>query len=60
MFYAKGKPEAISKKDIKKARKVAEKSKAVAKAQKSFKNEKTKDIEVELGVINIVMVGNRD
>ena len=50
----------MSKKDIKKARKAAEKSEAVAKAQKSFKNEKTKDVEVEVGVVGIVMVGDRD
>lgn len=38
----------------------AEKSEAVVKAQKSFKNEKTKDIEVEMGVVGIVIEGNCD
>lgn len=53
-FDAEGKPEAISKKDIKKARKAAEKAevaaKAQAQAQASVKKEKIKEVEVEVEV----------
>lgn len=47
-FDAEGKPEAISKKDIKKARKAAEKAEAAPKAQASVKKEKIKEVEVEV------------
>lgn len=46
-FDAEGKPEAISKKEIKKARKAAEKTEAVAKAQASLKKEKVTEVKVE-------------
>lgn len=46
-FDADGKPEAISKKEIKKARKAAEKAEAAAKAQASVKKEKVKEVEIE-------------
>ena len=49
-FDAEGKPEAISKKDIKKARRAAEKSEAAAKAQASVKKEKIKEAEEEVEV----------
>lgn len=49
-FDAEGKPEAISKKDIKKARKAAEKAEAAAKAQASVKKEKIKEVELEVEV----------
>lgn len=45
-FDADGKPEAISKKEIKKARKAAEKTEAAAKAQAAAKKEKVKEMEV--------------
>lgn len=46
-FDTDGKPEAISKKEIKKARKAAEKAEAAAKAQASVKKEKVREVEVE-------------
>lgn len=49
-FDAEGKPEAISKKDIKKVRKAAEKAEAAARAQASVKKEKIKEVEVEVEV----------
>lgn len=51
-FDAEGKPEAISKKEIKKARKAAEKAELAAKAeaQASLKKEKIKEVEVEVEV----------
>lgn len=51
-FDAEGKPEAISKKEIKKARKAAEKAEVAAKAQTqaSVKKEKVKEVEVEVEV----------
>lgn len=51
-FDADGKPEAISKKEIKKARKAAEKAEMAAKAQAqaSVKKEKIKEVEVEVEV----------
>lgn len=49
-FDAEGKPEAISKKDIKKARKAAEKAEVAATAQASVKKEKIKEVEVEVEV----------
>lgn len=45
-FDADGKPEAISKKEIKKARKAAEKTEAAAKAQAAAKKEKIKEMEI--------------
>lgn len=45
-FDADGKPEAISKKEIKKARKAAEKTEAAAKAQAAAKKEKVTEMEV--------------
>lgn len=45
-FDADGKPEAISKKEIKKARKAAEKTEAAAKAQAAAKKEKVKEMEI--------------
>lgn len=59
-FNAKGKPESISKKNIKKARKAVEKLEAAAKAQKSVKNEKIKYVKIELGMLSIMMVEDRD
>lgn len=49
-FDAEGKPEAISKKEIKKARKAAEKAELAAKAeaQALLKKEKIKEVEVEV------------
>lgn len=47
-FDAEGRPEAISKKDIKKARKAAEKAEAAAKLQASVKTEKIKEVEVDV------------
>lgn len=51
-FDAEGKPEAISKKVIKKARKAAEKAEVAAKAQAqaSVKKEKIKEVDVEVEV----------
>lgn len=49
-FDAEGKPQAISKKVIKKARKAAEKAEVAAKAQASVKKEKIKEVEVEVEV----------
>lgn len=57
-FNAEGKPKAISKKNIKKARKTAEKSKAAVKVQSSIKNKMIKDVEVEVRVVGIMIVGD--
>lgn len=46
-FDVDGKPEAISKKEIKKARKAAEKAEAAAKAQVPGKKEKGREVELE-------------
>lgn len=46
-FDADGKPEAISKKEIKKARKAAERAEAAAKAQAPVKKERIKEVDVD-------------